>query len=376
MPYRYDRIDIKGQVKKTDEGYLLASAPIARIGIYTYHLKDGTTRKELVDAETLSNVDSNNSLKLKPVTNNHPLERMVNSGNSKLRTVGSVGETIENKDGFLMANFIITDSDTVEAINKGRKQLSPGYKVQLEMTPGTFNGEHYDAIQRKRIYNHLAIVDNARGGDQLRLNIDHVDSDDGIVQDIFNQKKNKESRSMETYKIDGLPYEAAPEVVNHISKLTKNIDDLGKSLKDEKANTSKLEARADAAEEKVKELEKKDSKEAIANAVKARISLEKNSSKVLGEENFDGTTDEELMKKVIMKKCKSAKLDGKDSTYIQARYDGVIENLEDDSFTKQKEKTHSKEDKEDEEKIDSVAAHAAMVKRNRNMWQDDKEGVA
>lgn len=375
MPYRYDRIAIKGKVKKTDEGYILASAPIAKVGVYTYHLGNGQTRKELVDSETLSSIEANDSLKLKPVTNNHPQERTVNSGNSKRRTVGSVGETIENQDGFLMANFSITDSETVKDINNGRKQLSPGYKVDLVMDSGTFNGEHYDAIQRNRRYNHLAIVDNARGGDQLRLNIDHADGEDAIVEDIFDNNNNEESRSMATYRIDGLEYEAAPEVVNHISKLTTKIDTLDSDIKTVKDNLSKAEAKCDTAEEQIKELEKKDSKEEIANAVKARITLEKNATKVLNEDNFDGITDEDLMKKVVLKKYPDAKekLDSKGEVYVAARYDTVIESIGDDAFSKQNEKRVNKDntDTKDDDRTDAEDARRKYIEDLENGYKQE-----
>lgn len=346
--FRYDKIAIKGKGIKTDEGYLISKSPVAQVGVYKYRLTDGTTRSELVDSETLSNIESNDSLKFKPVTNNHPRERIINSSNSKMRSVGSVGETITNEDDFLMVNFSVTDSEMIKDINNGRKQLSPGYRVNVVMTPGTHNGVHYDGIQRNRKYNHLAIVDNARGGNELQINVDHLDSGDAVVDGIYinnsndNDNKNKESRSMETYKIDGLPYEAAPEVVNYISKLTNKIDALNSDVTKATENLSKAEAKTDALEEKVKEFDKHDSKDELAKEVKIRISLEKNATKVLKEDSFDGMNNEDIMRKVIISKSPgknkdeiTKKLDSKDAVYIEARYDAIVENLDEESFTKQ-----------------------------------------
>jgi len=172
--FRCDKLPI-GSVKRTDEGFIIAEAPIAKVGVMSYILADGSIRRELVDEETLKSDSSNETLKLKPVTNTHPQEKIVNKSNSKYRTVGSVGETIEYKSDALYAKFSINNQDAIKDVENGRKQLSPGYTVDLLMESGEYNGQRYDAIQRNRRYNHLALVDNARGGSELALNIDHCD---------------------------------------------------------------------------------------------------------------------------------------------------------------------------------------------------------
>ena len=72
------RVDFTGRrvggVKKTDEGYLAGQAPIAKVGILTYHLEDGSTRRELVSEDALFNTDSMQSLHLRPITDTHPRE--------------------------------------------------------------------------------------------------------------------------------------------------------------------------------------------------------------------------------------------------------------------------------------------------------------
>ncbi|MEE9374569.1 MAG: DUF2213 domain-containing protein, partial [Saprospiraceae bacterium] len=337
------------------------------------------TRRELVDHETLSNNDSNESLKMKSVTNGHPPDKFVTSKNSKFLTVGSVGETIKKDGDFLMTSFTINDDDTIKKIDQGKKQLSPGYKVNLDMTPGTWNGQRYDAIQRNRQYNHLAIVDNARGGPELQLNIDHCDGEDGII-DITNYK---ESKTMEKYRIDGIGYEAAQEVINHVSKLEANIDSLTKDVKNAVAEKSKVEAKHDALDEKVKELEKVDNQEIINTAVKARITLERNAAKIIEDANFDGVSDVDLMKKAILEKAKDdtakeelkAKLDSNDQVYVQARFDAIVENLDDEAFADQK-KVVLRKDGDDYEKLDSDKAHAEMVKYNKDMWKKDRKEYA
>lgn len=52
------------------------------------------------------------------------------------------------------------------------RELSLGYDLVLDETPGEWNGQPYDAIQTEIVINHLAIVREARAGEQARLNID------------------------------------------------------------------------------------------------------------------------------------------------------------------------------------------------------------
>jgi hypothetical protein len=365
--FRCDRLPL-GSVTRTDEGFIVANAPIAKIGVMSYALADGTTRRELVDQETLTNVDSNESLKLKPVTNTHPREIIVNKRNSKFRTVGSVGETINFKNDALFAKFTINNQDAITDVENGRKQLSPGYKVDIVMEPGVFEGQRYDAVQRNRRYNHLAVVDSARGGSELKLNIDHCDSDDGI-QFINN---NKESIRMGTFRIDGIEYDAAPEVVNHISKLSAKIDGLNDDIKTAEANASKHEAKADSLSEEVEELKKVDSQDKVRAAVKERLGLEKVASRVLKEDSFDALTNVELMKKVIVSKYPDSekKLDGKDEVYVSARFDAITETLDKDAFAKQKKIVNNQDGGiKEEDKIDSFTARQNMIKDMNNAYK-------
>ena len=53
--------------------------------------------------------------------------------------------------------------------------MSLGYNLDLEETPGVWEGQPYDVIQRNIVINHLALVMEARAGDQARLNIDGRD---------------------------------------------------------------------------------------------------------------------------------------------------------------------------------------------------------
>lgn len=169
-----------GNVKRTDEGYLTGEAAIAKIGILTYALVNGSTRKEFVPEGTLFNSVSMDSLKMKPVTNQHPPERVLDSKTVKRHKVGFTGENIKRDDSFLTSSLTITDSDAIDSVDNGTQELSPGYKAVIVLQEGVYQGEKYDAIQISRKYNHVAVCDKARGGSDLRLNLDNLDSIENI----------------------------------------------------------------------------------------------------------------------------------------------------------------------------------------------------
>jgi len=230
--FRSDRISSQriGSIKKTDEGYLMGTAPVAKVGVMSYLLNDGSIRRELVPEETLFNVDNMETLKMKPITNSHPSEGAINSFNAKSKKVGFTGETIKQDGDYLLTSLTITDNDSINNIDNGKRELSPGYECDLLLQSGVFKGQKYDAIQVKRVYNHLALCDKARGGDDIRLNLDSAEAENinGYELNKLDEKEkiffndsinlNQRSRFMDTFKLDGIEYNADKQVINHIDK--------------------------------------------------------------------------------------------------------------------------------------------------------------
>lgn len=64
-----------------------------------------------------------------------------------------------------------------------------GYNLELDETPGEWNGQPYDAVQHNIRVNHLALVQEARAGEKARLNIDSRDR----------KKSNKEENGMKNH---------------------------------------------------------------------------------------------------------------------------------------------------------------------------------
>jgi hypothetical protein len=323
-----------GGLTKTQEGYLKGTAPIAKVGILKYHLNDGSTINEFVPEDTLFNQESIDTLSLKPITDGHPLEKTLDSKNAKKNNIGSVGEKIGRVDDYLVPTIIITDGTAIESIHLGKQELSPGYTCELIIQKGEYNGQKYDAIQTNRKYNHLAICDKARGGKDLRLNIDSIDNIDGFENNFnFNFKKEV---TMALFKIDGIDYEAAPQVVNYITKIDELVKSKSEELIKKISELDKITANLDAANEQISTFQKRDIGKEIAEGVNKRFGLFKIASIVLDEEEikkFDSQSEKEVKIQVIKKRFPTIDLDKKSDAYIDARFDAIIENTSSDTST-------------------------------------------
>ena len=62
--------------------------------------------------------------------------------------------------------IIIHDTNALKSC--GLKELSLGYSLDTDDTPGVYHGEKYDCIQKNIEINHLALVGEARAGETAR----------------------------------------------------------------------------------------------------------------------------------------------------------------------------------------------------------------
>lgn len=337
--FRADRVQGKFVVKKTDEGFLQITAPIAKVGVMTYLDSKGKPYREYVPEETLFNKDDIETFQLKPVTNDHPPE-MVMSTNSDTYAIGSVGQNMLRDGELLAVQFTVTNQDAIDDIESGKVELSPGYECVSEATPGiTPNGEKYDTIQRNRKYNHLAIVDKARGGSSIKISMDgsdvevhtsivNFDKSEKILKSNFNfqgdsQMKGKVTVNGISYPVDSL------EVVNHVDSLAETNTQLSKQVSEHTDTIAKLKAQTDTLNAEIKKLKEDMEGEEFYKRVDARTSLLDMASKVLGKDLDKKDSNDELMIKIIEKEqgAVRANLDSMPETerkvYLSARYDSV-----------------------------------------------------
>lgn len=302
---RFDRMPLRAT--RTAEGFVQDTAVLTRTGIFEYRQPNGSIRREYRPPEEVFHADSLASYKGKPITIGHP--GLVTSKNAKHHTCGAcLGEGRADGNDVL-GDLMIYDTSAIDA---GAKELSNGYTLDLDETPGEINGERYDAVQRNIRVNHIALVPRGRAGN-ARLNLDAADAD-------TTEEDNPMPTNMVQVRLDsGLSYEAAPEVANAY-QATQD------ALTASRSDADKERARADAAEAKLKDAEKDAEKirQDAATAAKARLKLEDTATKV-GAEFKQDATDTEIRTAVIKKvRGDSFDLTGKSEGYIEAAYDYAV----------------------------------------------------
>lgn len=339
---RYDRGEVRGDATITPEGYIRANAVVTRTGIFQYQNSDGTIRKELRHPEDVWHEDSINSMFMIPVTNDHPKERLVDSSNFRSLSVGYTGENVKKDGQFVLSNFIVNDIETVKAIQNGKRELSLGYTVDLDETPGQYQGERYDARQKNIRYNHLALVHKARAGESARIALDSCDAIEILVTE--------ENMGKKKIKIDADEVFVEPQVGDYVERLesdmknlTEEKDRVSRELADKEDELRRVNEEIEMIRKKLEstEAERDGLKTAerdepvitstydsadFKRAVSERVNLVKKAEKHLDSKtNLDEMVDIEIKKSVIKKLRPSLSLDSKTETYVETLFDVVID---------------------------------------------------
>lgn len=169
---RLDSISLD-QTFFTEEGYLIDHPIVTSTGIFEYKNPDGSIRRELRLPEDVFAAASLKSYKGKPIIITHDAG-YVSKTNVEDEGIGTILSEGYQDGSDVRAEIVIHDTDAMKQC--GLRELSLGYNLRLEETPGVWNGQPYDAIQRDILINHLALVGSARAGEQARLNIDARDN--------------------------------------------------------------------------------------------------------------------------------------------------------------------------------------------------------
>ncbi len=181
--FRFDRGGMELlQSRRREDGSWLLQGRAAVAGILTYQ-RGGKTIRELVEPEVLSDPESMASLERCVVTLEHPepIPTMITPANVGTFQVGDVGGdsaapavTWDPESASLIVSVCVRREDAIDAIQRGKHELSIGYKVpQIDSTPGVHPVYGpYDVRQLKRRNNHVAITDTARAGHTATLRVD------------------------------------------------------------------------------------------------------------------------------------------------------------------------------------------------------------
>lgn len=189
------------QTYYTPEGYLVDRPILTSTGIFEYHNPDGSIRRELRLPEDVFDPESLKSYKGRPIIITHDAG-LVTKDNVAENQIGTILTEGYRSNDDVRAEIIIHNTDEMK--EAGLKELSLGYNLDLEENPGEWEGQHYDAIQRNIRINHLALVREARAGEQARLNIDSRDPENTLKGGKVMSKKTNPKAPAKAHRTDGI----------------------------------------------------------------------------------------------------------------------------------------------------------------------------
>lgn len=302
----------------TDEGFLRVPGNVARVGIQDYLARElglpgnpNRIVKVYRPAEEVFHVDSLASFDGVDVTINHP-DGPVNSSNYKKVSAGVVRGGGRVVDGFVQCDLIVKDQAAIDAINSGKCELSAGYTAIYDDTPGTTpEGEPYDFIQREIRINHVALVDRARGGVNVRV-FDH--SNGGAMPVIITTDSGR--------AIDVADPANAQLVAD-------SFDRLNAALKQATADAESAQAVADARAEELAAAKQLTSDAAIAERVKAIAAVQAVATRISGE-TCDSVDILTIQRAALTKVRPTVDWASKSEAYVQAAFDMAAEKEDDE----------------------------------------------
>jgi hypothetical protein len=343
---RFDVAEI-GKAARTPQGFLRVSAYLTRVGVFAYRRADGTTVRELRPEDEVFAAQSLASLNHAPVTDLHPTE-MVSPTNVRKLSVGHVSADVR-KDGHRVAGGVIVEDDAViKAVERGdRREVSCGYRCRVDATPGVWNGQPYDCVQRDITYNHAALGPKnwGRTGNDIALRVDSQDGAAGVEQ-MFrlddaadavseltttapgDRDDSDDGGDMDqvTLRVDGLDVLVPKQSGQVVEKGFKTRDDSIVALTKERDT---LQGRADAltkelADVKVQLTAASDPKR-LDSAVNERAALLEQARRTMpANHSFDGQTPRQIHEAVLKRLDEKIDLAGRSDEYVLARFDHAM----------------------------------------------------
>jgi hypothetical protein len=378
--HRFDYSPITGKPRRTHQGFLVVPGALTRVGVLEYRRMDGTVVKELRPPEEVFKADSVASLSGAPVTVGHI--GLINPGNAD-HSVGNVSSP-RVAEPVIAGDLTIQRKDTIDKVErKDLVELSPGYTCRIDKTPGVFNGERYDQIQRDIVYNHVAMGPKGwgRSGPQVSIKMDGAE--DVAVQRFDNEPakdghENQRGLRMKkiVIRIDGIAYEV--EVAEGLAPtLEGGLDKMETERADAKAELSRVEGELAATQKELDEtkvkLDSATSPEALEAMVKERSDLIAKAKELAPEMKFDGKEAREIKVEALeVTGVARETFDGKDEAFVDGFFlaaKPAAKPAATPSIGVGGKREDAKEDDKEKRRFDSATARREMEERSMEAWK-------
>lgn len=315
------------------DGQLRVSARAARAGNIQLYLGSemGVQDKQVVrvyrPVETVFDKKSMATFPHKVVTLDHP----EGFADFERDAVGWIGDEVARDGEFIRIPMVVAHKRAIEAIDAGKRELSVGYAAEVEWGEGTTpDGQKYDAAMKNIVVDHVAIVDHARGGSELRIGDGAISwGARPVTLPTADTKGSPMADNLRKVLVDGIPVETTDAGATAIEKLTADKAAVEKRLSDaETAHASAIAAKDAEIAKKDAELDDLRGKvldgAALDAAVTARGDLLAKAKAVAPDVKTDGLSDAAIRKAVVVAKLGDAMKD-KPEAYIDARFDILAE---------------------------------------------------
>jgi hypothetical protein len=229
----------------------IAGNPLSKVGVFPYSgAQIGHPDSERIfnvyrPAEELADPECIDSFKLLPFVDEHAMLGSEDAGGmpaERKGVHGMIGESVYFDSPYLRGNLRIVSESLKSAIHNGKIELSPGYRCTYELTPGVYDGQQYDAIQRRIRGNHLALVDEGRTGpdvsvlDRMTFTIDAKE-----LAAMADQEMKDQGGGESTARIKALLDELKP-LLSEQEEVRAMLKELGMSMSKEDESEGEREA--------------------------------------------------------------------------------------------------------------------------------------
>jgi hypothetical protein len=313
---RYDVFRLDG-IQRTPQGGIRLPATLTRTGVFEYRRADGSVSRELRHPDDVFHADAIESFANAPLTVGHV--PAVNPDNWGAVAVGHVVGTPKRDGTFLAAECSINRRDAIQQVEGGKlKELSCGYEVELDPTSGEYEGQKYDAIQRKIQGNHVALLPEGwgRAGPDVKLRTDSQDHFPGGMAWRLDAGVPREPYPVVVSTTPVTPpaavvppaAPAADALLGRIDSLTAANAELQKKVDGLPAQTEAAAAARAALLSRVTPLMPKGAKDQAWRA--------------------DGKTDGQIVREALIVLRPEIRLDGKSDDYVTGAFEEALRSVE------------------------------------------------
>lgn len=328
-----DRVSV-GDTKETAEGYLVATARVARTGMQEYLARElgdiateaGFKPDDIVRVyrhpDEVFHSDSLASITRLPVTVDHPAEDVTAENWAKL-SVGEVGDAYSTEPEWIVVNPMIKDAGATKAARTTHREISMGYSAAIVKAR---DGLDADFEQKTIRYNHLALVPKGRAGEKARIGDAWGVSPIQDFQPGDTPKTEKGGRMSDQLKTVVLGDKAVQVAVTDVAAIEQYKADMQRKLSDAEAAKKKAEEDKDEEIGKLKADLKKAQDAALIDVdalVAARSELVATVKALDAKIDISGKSDADLRKAAVATKLGDEMVNGASDAEINGMFKAI-----------------------------------------------------